>query len=407
MQRPDTAGSRSESVRQANLSAILHSLHLDGPATRSDLVATTGLTRSAVGALVGELTDMSFVYEQRSTSDGSPGRPSPIVRVVTDHVTIAMEVLVDSLAVAAVTLGGHVLDRRRIDRSRVEMPVDQTVHDLVDLTSELLGGLPDSLVVHGVGVAIAGVVRWSDQRVIVAPNIGWSDVPLGGLYDRFFSRLGLDDERDGLCGDVSFEVDVDSFNVFASGSFIDTSPTGVVDVDVSGALLLTLRVFDNGDACGDAGDWADARLVPTVFPGYRYYRFRSTELRDDGGADSIQLSELSLFQGASRINAFGVTNPGGNNSGNEAAGRADDANTGTKWRDLNRQQLVYEIGLFCQRWVIVLVKWPLPGQCQQVKLATDISQSILRSYQFIAIKTLGSLPQRIKELAYTLTGKLF
>jgi predicted NBD/HSP70 family sugar kinase len=181
VQRPDTAGSRSESVRQANLSAILHSLHLDGPATRSDLVATTGLTRSAVGALVGELTDMSFVYEQRSTSDGSPGRPSPIVRVVTDHVTIAMEVLVDSLAVAAVTLGGHVLDRRRIDRSRVEMPIDQTVHDLVDLTSELLGGLPDSLVVHGVGVAIAGVVRWSDQRVIVAPNIGWSDVPLGGL----------------------------------------------------------------------------------------------------------------------------------------------------------------------------------------------------------------------------------
>jgi YVTN family beta-propeller protein len=170
------------------------------------------------------------------------------------------------------------------------------------------------------------------------------DVPLGGLYDRFFSRIGLDDERDGLCGDVSFEVDVDSFNVFASGSFIDTSPTGVVDVDVSGALLLTLRVFDNGDACGDAGDWADARLVPTVFPGYRYYRFRSTELRDDGGADSIQLSELSLFQGASRINAFGVTNPGGNNSGNEAAGRADDGNTGTKWRDLNRQPLVYDMG---------------------------------------------------------------
>lgn len=181
MQRPDTAGSRSESVRQANLSAILHSLHLDGPATRSDLVATTGLTRSAVGALVGELTEIGFVYEQRSTSGGSPGRPSPIVRVVTDHVTIAMEILVDSLAVAAVTLGGHVLDRRRIDRSRVDMPVDETVHDLVHLTTELLDGLPDSLVVHGVGVAIAGVVRWSDQRVIVAPNIGWNDVPLGDL----------------------------------------------------------------------------------------------------------------------------------------------------------------------------------------------------------------------------------
>jgi predicted NBD/HSP70 family sugar kinase len=181
VQRTVTVGSRSESVRQANLSVILRGLHLSGAATRSDLVASSGLTRSAVGALVGELTDMGFVYEQRSQSDGSPGRPSPRVRVVTDHVTIAMEVLVDSLAVAVVSLGGHVLDRRRIDLARDEIPVEATVHELGTLTIELLQALPDTLVIHGVGVAIAGVVRRSEQSVIVAPNIGWRDVPLGEL----------------------------------------------------------------------------------------------------------------------------------------------------------------------------------------------------------------------------------
>ncbi len=170
------------------------------------------------------------------------------------------------------------------------------------------------------------------------------DVPLDGLYDRFLSRIGLDDERDGQCGDVSFEVDVDSVNVYASGSFVDTTPTEVVDLDVAGAQLLTLKVFDDGDPCGDHGDWADARLIPTVFPGYRYYRFRATKLRDDAGADSIQLAELSLYQAATRIHAFGVANPGGNNSGDESAGRADDAKTNTKWRDYNRQPLVYDMG---------------------------------------------------------------
>ncbi len=170
------------------------------------------------------------------------------------------------------------------------------------------------------------------------------DVPLDGLYDRFFSRIGLDDERDGQCGDVSFEVDIDSVNVYASGSFVDTTPTEIVDLDVSGAQLLTLKVFDNGATCGDHGDWADARLVPTVFPGYRYYRLRTTKVRDDLLADSVQLAELSLFQGASRIHSFGATNPGGNNSSNESAGRADDAATNTKWRDLNVQPLVYDMG---------------------------------------------------------------
>ena len=184
MRRTDTAGTRSEAVRRTNLSALLRIVHLDGSATRSDLVARSGLTRSAVGALVGELVDLGYVYEQRSTSDGSPGRPSPMVLPSADHVTIAMEVLVDSLAVAVTSLGGQVLDLRRIDRDRHQPPVDDTIAALVELASEMLAELPDTLVVHGVGVAIAGVVRRSDQRVIIAPNLGWRDVPLGELIRR-------------------------------------------------------------------------------------------------------------------------------------------------------------------------------------------------------------------------------
>ncbi len=170
------------------------------------------------------------------------------------------------------------------------------------------------------------------------------DVRLDGQYDRFISRIGLDDERDGLCGDVSFEVDLDHVNVYASGSFIDTTLTEVVNLDVAGAQMLTLKVFDNGDGCGDSADWADARLIPTTFPGYRYYRFTPTQLRDDAGANSVQLSEFSLYQGATRTLAFAVTNPGGNNGSNDSAGRVNDENTNTKWRDTNRQPLVLDMG---------------------------------------------------------------
>jgi DNA-binding MarR family transcriptional regulator len=48
-------GQRSETVRRANLSAILRELHNRGPVSRSDLGARTGLTRSAVRGLIGEL----------------------------------------------------------------------------------------------------------------------------------------------------------------------------------------------------------------------------------------------------------------------------------------------------------------------------------------------------------------
>ena len=51
----DELGHRSETVRRANLSAIIKALHSGGPRSRSDLVTRTGLTRSAIRALTGEL----------------------------------------------------------------------------------------------------------------------------------------------------------------------------------------------------------------------------------------------------------------------------------------------------------------------------------------------------------------
>ena len=54
-------GLRSETVRRANLGAIVRGLHEHGPLSRSDLVVQTGLTRSAIRGLVGQLTD--FVLE--------------------------------------------------------------------------------------------------------------------------------------------------------------------------------------------------------------------------------------------------------------------------------------------------------------------------------------------------------
>ena len=49
-------GLRSETIRRANLSAIVRALHIEGPLSRSDLGARTGLTRSAIRVLIGEPT---------------------------------------------------------------------------------------------------------------------------------------------------------------------------------------------------------------------------------------------------------------------------------------------------------------------------------------------------------------
>jgi predicted NBD/HSP70 family sugar kinase len=181
--RRDEVGQRSETVRRANLSAIVRELHTNGPLTRSDLVARTGLTRSAIRGLIGELASAGFVVEERSSRSGAPGRPSPVVSLKPRRaVALALEVAVDSLAAAAVGLGGEVLGLTRIDRPSGHVTVEAISADLAELANELRrdgAWTPDELV--GVGAGVVGVVRRSDGLVSMAPNLGWRDAPLGGV----------------------------------------------------------------------------------------------------------------------------------------------------------------------------------------------------------------------------------
>ena len=183
-------GQRSETVRRANLSAIVRELHANGPRSRSMLVARIGLTRSAIRSLLGELLAADLVREERAALQGTPGRPSPVVRTNPEAmVVLAVEVNVDSLAAAVVGLGGDVLEIVRVERASGTASVEETITEVVELSRRLLRDPRRRAALVGVGVAVAGVVRRSDGFVSMAPNLGWRDVPFG---QRLVPALGLD-----------------------------------------------------------------------------------------------------------------------------------------------------------------------------------------------------------------------
>jgi predicted NBD/HSP70 family sugar kinase len=186
-------GQRSETVRRANLSAIVRELHSRGPLSRSELVARTGLTRSAIRGLIGELVEGGLLTEARGTSQGAPGRPSPLVQPNADRgVVLAIEITVDSLAVAAVGLGGEVFDLLRVDRSRDRLSVDETVADLAAMAATVRERLTQRDMLIGIGVAIVGIVRRADGFVTMAPNLVWREVPLSDrLAEAIDTRLPI------------------------------------------------------------------------------------------------------------------------------------------------------------------------------------------------------------------------
>ncbi len=176
----DELGHRSETVRRANLSTIVRELHGSGTLSRSELVGRTGLTRSAIRGLIGELVAGRLATEGPATLDGTPGRPSPLVRPDPNGaVVLALEIAVDSLAAATVGLGGEVVDLVRVDLPRGRSSVVDIATELAELAVSVSDRLPVPDAIVGVGVAVVGVVRRSDGMVSTAPNLGWRDEPLG------------------------------------------------------------------------------------------------------------------------------------------------------------------------------------------------------------------------------------
>jgi predicted NBD/HSP70 family sugar kinase len=252
----DALGQRSETVRRANLSAIVRELHARGPLSRSELVVRTGLTRSAIRGLIGEFVAADLVSEERAAPLRTPGRPSPVVRLNPERaVVLALEIAVDSLAVAVVGLGGEVLAQVRIDRPRGHSSVDQIVADLADLSAEFRARPAMCEALIGIGVAVVGVVRRTDGLVAMAPNLDWHDVPLGERIAQVFGSdvpISVANDADlGAIAELRRGAAIGGDNVlFISG-----------EVGVGGGLIVDGRPLTG--AAGYGGEVGHMPVNPT------------------------------------------------------------------------------------------------------------------------------------------------
>ncbi|MCD2170439.1 ROK family protein [Microbacterium sp. JC 701] len=175
-----TAGSRGDGMRRANLALVLRTVHREGPRSRAALTEATGLNRSTIADLVGELQRAGLVVERASEAQGRVGRPSPIVEPDPRVVAVAVNPEVDALDIAAVALDGSIIARERLDQSTLLTPERTAELVGIRLDSWRRGPLADSRLV-GVGVAVPGPVRASDGLVREAPHLGWIDAALAGL----------------------------------------------------------------------------------------------------------------------------------------------------------------------------------------------------------------------------------
>lgn len=190
-------GGTLDDLRRRNLSAVLQVIHLRDGSTRAEITHETRLNRSTVRALVADLVDAGVVTEGAAVRSGGVGRPSPCIRATDAVRVLAVNPEVDATSAALVGLGGRVLAR-----SEVRHRYPPTPAQVVDAVVELLARLAPDGGLRGIGVAVPGLVDSASGTVVMAPHLGWQDVPLArDLTERTSVPVVVD--NDANCGVVA------------------------------------------------------------------------------------------------------------------------------------------------------------------------------------------------------------
>jgi predicted NBD/HSP70 family sugar kinase len=176
-------GNNYDDVRRHNLSVILRLVHRGGAASRSLLTRQTGLNRSTIAALVGELVELGIVEERDPDATNQVGRPSPIVAVSERVVALAVNPEIDAVTIGIVGLDGTVHRRIRYPTER-SPSVGEAVNIATAVIEGMRGELDSRFQVIGVGVAVPGLVRAHDGLVRLAPHLGWIDEPLAEMLEQ-------------------------------------------------------------------------------------------------------------------------------------------------------------------------------------------------------------------------------
>ncbi|GIH29703.1 transcriptional regulator [Acrocarpospora phusangensis] len=167
-------------VRRANLSLVLRHVSARGQCSRSSVAAETGLNKTTISSLVGELQARGLVKEIGPHHAGSVGRPSLALVLDGSGVgALGVELNADYIAAFATDLAGRVLADRRIGFDAMGSEPERSLDKLGQVIGSTVAELDRrGVALAGLTVAVPGLVDTAGGTVVFAPNLGWRGVPM-------------------------------------------------------------------------------------------------------------------------------------------------------------------------------------------------------------------------------------
>jgi len=182
-------------VREINLSVIMKHLRTNAPISRAALAEITGLNKTTVSSLVNKLIERQIVQEVGLTSKNT-GRPAILLKLnPTAGFIVSCEIGVDFILVICTDFAPEIIWRH-------EEHIDPTIgqHAILDRALAILHQAievecPACGTLLGMAVGVPGLVDQATGTLLLAPNLGWKDLPIRAILQESFNvPLFVDNE---------------------------------------------------------------------------------------------------------------------------------------------------------------------------------------------------------------------
>jgi len=185
-------GSNPSDVKSHNLNAVLLALRRHDYVSRVHLAELTGLSTTTITNLISELLEHGIVVEdggEKLDRQRGVGRPRTALRLVPEaRYAVGVHIGIGSVRAAVADLRARLLTCLSLAHP-VESSPEEVLTEIAGLVDKAITRSDvDVRDVVGIGVGASGLVNPRTGVNILAPNLGWRDVP---IRDWFAERFDL------------------------------------------------------------------------------------------------------------------------------------------------------------------------------------------------------------------------
>jgi glucokinase-like ROK family protein len=249
-------GSNINLVKSHNTRAVLLSLLQEGPISRVELAEKHSLSNTTITNITSDLLDQGIVIEERveiPQQRRRVGRPRRMLQLIpAARYAIGVHIGVGLFRVAITNLFAEII-YNEIAAFDLTTPPEEVIAEIVKLIeSTIEKSAIERERVIGVGVGASGLVNFEEGINVLAPRLGWENVPIQHLME---TQLDLP-----VCVDNNVRTMALAEAIFGDGQGVGVLAFVYGRIGVGAGIVVNGQVFRGGAA--GAGEIGHTIIIP-------------------------------------------------------------------------------------------------------------------------------------------------